>query len=116
MAAPSTAACFLEWGLYEGLILVVGLLPNAQEAVAAMGITLNTTTITFCISLGFAGAHAKPAASTLNHEPCAALARMHRCLQGEPALCAAGAVPGMVCAEGSKGLLSSCGQLCLFVA
>ena len=56
MAAPNTAACFLEWGLYEGLILVVGLLPNAQQTVAAMGITLNTTTITFCIALGFAGA------------------------------------------------------------
>ena len=39
---------------------MVGLLPDAQEAVAAMGITLNTTTITFCISLGFAGAPSLP--------------------------------------------------------
>ena len=74
MAAPSTAACFLEWGLYEGLILVVGLLPDAQEAVAAMGITLNTTTITFCISLGFAGAPSLPGSLLPSAHACLACA------------------------------------------
>ena len=42
--------------LYEGLILIAGTFPNADSAVAAMGIGFNTTALTYTISNGIGGA------------------------------------------------------------
>ena len=56
LALPSVGACCLEWWLYEGLILMAGWFPNADVAVAAMGVGFNTTALTYTISQGMGGA------------------------------------------------------------
>jgi MATE family multidrug resistance protein len=58
-------ACCLEWWLYEGLILIAGWFPNADAAVAAMGIGFNTTALTYTISTGIAGAWASMTLSAM---------------------------------------------------
>ena len=55
LALPSVGACCLEWWLYEGLILMAGWFPNADVAVAAMGVGFNTTALTYTISQGVGG-------------------------------------------------------------
>lgn len=55
LALPSVGACCLEWWLYEGLILIAGWFPNADVAVAAMGVGFNTTALTYTISQGVGG-------------------------------------------------------------
>lgn len=55
LALPSVGACCLEWWLYEGLILMAGWFPNADVAVAAMGVGFNTTALTYTISQGMGG-------------------------------------------------------------
>ncbi|CAK0783734.1 hypothetical protein CVIRNUC_006933 [Coccomyxa viridis] len=64
LALPSVGACCLEWWLYEGLILMAGWFPNADVAVAAMGVGFNTTALTYTISLGVGGA----ASTRVGHE------------------------------------------------
>ncbi|CAL8462043.1 g1574 [Coccomyxa elongata] len=56
LALPTVGACCLEWWLYEGLILIAGWFPNADVAVAAMGIGFNTTALTYTVSTGIGGA------------------------------------------------------------
>ena len=60
LALPSVGACCLEWWLYEGLILMAGWFPNADVAVAAMGVGFNTTALTYTISQGIGGAPHTP--------------------------------------------------------
>lgn len=55
LALPTVGACCLEWWLYEGLILIAGWFPNADVAVAAMGVGFNTTALTYTISTGIGG-------------------------------------------------------------
>ena len=64
LALPSVGACCLEWWLYEGLILMAGWFPNADVAVAAMGVGFNTTALTYTISLGVGGTPAHAARSS----------------------------------------------------
>ena len=64
LALPSVGACCLEWWLYEGLILMAGWFPNADVAVAAMGVGFNTTALTYTISLGVGGMTAHAARSS----------------------------------------------------
>ncbi len=65
LALPTVGACCLEWWLYEGLILIAGWFPNADAAVAAMGIGFNTTALTYTISTGIAGAWASMTLSAM---------------------------------------------------
>ncbi|KAK9801885.1 hypothetical protein WJX73_007196 [Symbiochloris irregularis] len=65
LALPSMAATSLEWWLYEGLILLAGVLPDAEIAVAVMGIGFNTTAFTYTVSLGISGAASTRVANEL---------------------------------------------------
>ncbi|EIE25012.1 MATE efflux family protein [Coccomyxa subellipsoidea C-169] len=65
LALPTVGACCLEWWLYEGLILIAGWFPNADVAVAAMGVGFNTTALTYTISQGIGGAASTRVANEL---------------------------------------------------
>ena len=85
LALPSVGACCLEWWLYEGLILMAGWFPNADVAVAAMGVGFNTTALTYTISLGVGGMPAHAARSSCQEGFAAASAPAALIIQGPDA-------------------------------
>lgn len=53
---PSAIMICVEWWAFEVIVLGAGLLPNAQEALSVMGISMATTSWTYMLPLGLASA------------------------------------------------------------